>query len=530
MSTNFENLPPIPAVQHLTTIFRNIDNGQIRMPAFQRDFVWSERQILELLESVYKGYPIGSILFWKIDKRLLKIATPEKVPFPIVEEKYPISFILDGMQRLSSLYGVFDYKSEEKKSIFNVIFDLREGKFLHEYELPKAYLRLSSLFSPKKLIEAQKWFSTQHDGDKLIDKSLDLQRIFQEYQIPTVTIQGRAIEEVIEIFQRINSTGTPLGTVDFMHALIWSADFDLNKEIGILKSEFSPVGFELNAETILKILAIILGKNPTPDDMLKLKQYSSEQLKDAVEKSKAIIRETIDFLKKEFSIYSYDYVPYEGQFLVLVKLFSLDNKPNEQIVNSIKKWFWQISLSEGLQGKSDNFIVRVLNNANLLMKEQQKTFADNVPLKAEELLTRTFARGRALSAAVATLFAVNRVRSLETGEEIEPEIFMSNFSSNNFLNIYSLKELQEIGIKATSPKTLPNIIVASDEDKKFLKNKTFNEIYNHLKINFKNYEEILNSQFISSNQFDDLFLYNDPYKFLTRRAVIMMEFARRNLI
>src|ERR1700741_184326 len=94
---------PEPSVRHLLTLFRNISSGEIRVPAFQREFVWKEKQILELLSSVRSGFPVGSILTWYVEKPLLKIASTGLSAFPDVPTKYPTSYILDGMQRLSSL-------------------------------------------------------------------------------------------------------------------------------------------------------------------------------------------------------------------------------------------------------------------------------------------------------------------------------------------------------------------------------------------------------------------------------------------
>jgi uncharacterized protein with ParB-like and HNH nuclease domain len=53
---------PQPSVWHLVTLFRQISSGEVRIPAFQREFVWSDKQILDLLESVTDGFPIGSLL------------------------------------------------------------------------------------------------------------------------------------------------------------------------------------------------------------------------------------------------------------------------------------------------------------------------------------------------------------------------------------------------------------------------------------------------------------------------------------
>src|SRR5690242_17633984 len=95
--------PPQPTVLHLVTIFRMITSGEIRIPAFQRDFVWKEKQMLELLDSVLEGYPIGSILLWAVDRPMLKTAPTEITSFPFVPETFPTSYVLDGMQRLSTL-------------------------------------------------------------------------------------------------------------------------------------------------------------------------------------------------------------------------------------------------------------------------------------------------------------------------------------------------------------------------------------------------------------------------------------------
>src|SRR5271157_1822295 len=121
---------PQPSVLHLVTIFRMITSGEIRIPAFQRDFVWREKQMLELLESVVEGYPIGSILLWAVDEPMLKIAPTELTSFPLVPEKFPTSYVLDGMQRLSTLYGVFHFGTSTKDPRFQVYYDLQNAAFV----------------------------------------------------------------------------------------------------------------------------------------------------------------------------------------------------------------------------------------------------------------------------------------------------------------------------------------------------------------------------------------------------------------
>lgn len=149
---------PQPAVVHLFTIFRQINNGELRIPAFQREFVWKDRQVLELLRSVREQFPIGSILLWNVNTKLLEIASHRVTTFPEVTETFPTNYILDGMQRLSSLYGAFHYQ-QSMNPAFDVYYDLRKHEFIHQYDLDSVSqttsVPLAAVVSPRKLLEHQ---------------------------------------------------------------------------------------------------------------------------------------------------------------------------------------------------------------------------------------------------------------------------------------------------------------------------------------------------------------------------------------
>src|SRR3954462_7856987 len=98
---------PKPEVVYLPAIFRSIRSGETRAPAFQRGFVWKPPQIFELLESVYKSYPIGSLLLWQVDQSIMRTDLSGSVPFPHPPVTGLVDFVLDGMQRISTLYGAF---------------------------------------------------------------------------------------------------------------------------------------------------------------------------------------------------------------------------------------------------------------------------------------------------------------------------------------------------------------------------------------------------------------------------------------
>jgi Protein of unknown function DUF262 len=88
-------------------ILDSVVSGEIRVPAFQRGFVWEMDRVAYLLDSIYKGYPFGSLLFWRTKQQLATERTLGTFTLPAPQADYPIDYVLDGQQRLTSnLYRV----------------------------------------------------------------------------------------------------------------------------------------------------------------------------------------------------------------------------------------------------------------------------------------------------------------------------------------------------------------------------------------------------------------------------------------
>ena len=524
-----ELAPPTPEVQYLPTIFRRIEKGDIRLPAFQRSFVWTEAQIIKLLESVYKGYPIGSLLFWRVHTKELQIERDKRVPFPNVEEEYPLSFVLDGMQRLSSLFGVFRQKDTGIPGMFNVVFDLRTEVFSHfdPKETLGSHLNLSALFSPRQLLDVQRGLMEQPDSDLLIDRSLKLQSIFQEYLLPTVTIGERDITQVVEIFERVNSTGTQLSTVDFMRAMTWATQFDLTREVSELQRATITEGYEIPLETLVKTIAVILHKAPTPSEMLGLRKHSADELHNATWLSEGILQRVIRFLKESFMAYPYEFVPYEGQLLVLARLYGVAQDPSPQLLETARRWFWAISFNEGLRGKPDHYVTRAIGAAERAALGELKALNYQIDINPQTFINRRFIKGRALSAAVASMLAVRGARNLVSGEVIDAESYMSEFSAEHFIGLYPLEVIREtVSNNATSSKIFANTILIPEMDRQTALQTTPDALVRLLYKNFEDAEaeQILESQFISPAA-AEMVLEGRPYDFLLERARMLYEGA-----
>lgn len=118
-------------------LMTNIQNGLIKIPDFQRDFVWNRRQILDLLDSIYNHYPIGSFLFWITDEKLNVQRDIGNIKLPEAPQGANINYVLDGQQRITSLFASLvdaEIKIREngrtRKKKIQIFFDLDNKEFV----------------------------------------------------------------------------------------------------------------------------------------------------------------------------------------------------------------------------------------------------------------------------------------------------------------------------------------------------------------------------------------------------------------
>jgi hypothetical protein len=115
-------------------LINHIDDGVVHIPEFQREFVWNEQKILDLLDSIYKSYPIGSFIFWVTSEDFAYSAPigDNETNDSIYKHRF---FVIDGQQRLKSLYHAAtntELEMESGTKQVDVVFDLLNEKFLLE--------------------------------------------------------------------------------------------------------------------------------------------------------------------------------------------------------------------------------------------------------------------------------------------------------------------------------------------------------------------------------------------------------------
>lgn len=218
---------------NLNSLIQNIDLGTIGLPDIQRPFVWKDTKVRDLFDSLYKGYPIGYFLFWEnanIDG-VKGIGTSAK-------QKYANLLIVDGQQRLTSLYAVLKdqevIRENYNKTKIIIAFNPLEGKF----EVPDAAIRknpryyqsISDLWKPdinifKVIMEfvanLKKHVEVPDELETKIQEAFMRLKNLENYPFSVLELSQEINEEqVADVFVRINSEGKALNQADFILTLM----------------------------------------------------------------------------------------------------------------------------------------------------------------------------------------------------------------------------------------------------------------------------------------------------------------------
>ena len=342
---------PESTVPRLEALAHRVLTGDVILPKFQRQFVWSRQQTLDLLDSVSRNYTIGSVLLWQSTEWLASERTVAGLDVEPQRHGYPVNYILDGQQRLASICGALYWRPDgDSESKWNIVYDLERQEFRHvtTFDDPPAHL-----MPTRALAEPSEFFGrvARISGQELVARAKTLFDRFTNYQIAVVTLRGMPVDEVAKVFERINSTHTPLTVVDLIRAATWTPEFDLQDEIDTLLTVLDRKKYgRVDSKTMLRTIAASAGFGFAREDMQRLRELSSAQLQSAVADAADAAKRAVDFLTTEIGTPQASALPYLNQFAVLVDIFRQVTKPTSAQHEAIKRWFWLTACGEYFKG------------------------------------------------------------------------------------------------------------------------------------------------------------------------------------
>ncbi|MDV7613641.1 DUF262 domain-containing protein [Acinetobacter baumannii] len=360
-----------PTVDFIESLLQDITEGRLLYPKFQRPLIWDTSDKLALLESIRIGTPIGSVLLWKS-----KTAIPCHTSFEGFALGYPKEgsdnfYILDGLQRLSTLYMALSQIKNHSETGFNVdyyYYDLKGNKFIsQDYVDDSPYLLpVNILLNTISLVKFQRKVFEEVDKsefEEILKKIDSLHAAFKKYKLPVISIVTDNIKAVTSTFHKINSKGVQVNEKDMFHALTWSKSFDLNNEIEILKNKFlSPLKWgDIDDETIFRTIKVNLHLNvyKTSTDAFVKKVVEDNNF---LYKSTISLKNAIEFIIGELNVPHISFMPSPIQIPIIAHCFYELKTLSDRQKEILKNWFWYTAYTESFSGLSDDNLKKIIDD------------------------------------------------------------------------------------------------------------------------------------------------------------------------
>jgi len=449
--------PPPPRIRiesvDIDRLCHTIDSGELRVPDFKRPFVWTPSDMLTLFDGIRKGYPIGSFLVWETDE---PVESADRIgPLPAAPAPGPrslVGYVLDGQQRLATLYGALRLPSDSPQGPLQhawqwwIYYDLRERRFLHlprgdraPTEIPlRALLRTRDFLAEMRPILAS---FPDDEARALVDGAESLAQRIKSYQVQIVRVQGATAAQAVEIFARLNTSGQRMTADQMLTALTYrpgARGFNLSHWIREALDALGEYGFDtLDLNVVVKALLVAAGGTPYRMDLEEatrlVRSLPESVLKDALEGMQAAAK----FLLHRFNATS-ALLPYSQQFVLLAEFFRRCPKPDPEQEAKLAKWFWATSFSGWFAAANPNQIRLALKDLQTLAEDATSNLTEHSPELAEPCrpFPRTFdLRSSRVRALLLTMF-YELVPQGADGKPLHPGLILSIYGAQAFPMIF----------------------------------------------------------------------------------------------
>lgn len=460
----------LPEPQSVTfpSLFDQIRNGTIKIPQFQRDFVWTKAQSARLLDSIIKGYPIGTFILWSTQERLRSIRNLGGTDLPDTPAGNAVKYVLDGQQRLTSLFvtlnGLKIQRENYEDDYSQMWLDLEATE---EDELvllevkgrdESSYIMLQDLLFGDFAFLAS--FSKPAQDRIRVYKN----RI-ESYQFSAVQITDAPIDVATEIFTRLNVGGKPLTPFEIMVAKTYDSvkGFDLGEKYKELIDELADIEYETIPESnLLQAIAIFNGRDARKKSILRLKR------EEVIESWPLVVngvRHAIDYFRSAYGIPASRLMPYSALIIPFAYFFHHHKKnPSGDRAKFLEDFFWRVSLSGrysvSLEGKIGQDIPRI----DKILANQKPSYDWAVDASATFIEDQGyFSTSRSFIKALLCLLARKGPRSFDNHVPVLLDNdWLKQANSKNYHHFFPRSVLKKWGVEERWANHIANITLVDD--------------------------------------------------------------------
>jgi hypothetical protein len=442
---------PEPISRTFTGLIADIERGQIKIPQFQREFVWDINKSAKLLDSIIKGYPIGTFIFWKTKERLRSVRNLGNAQLPEPIDGDFTDFVLDGQQRLTSLFATLKGlkiervagKVEHYGEMF-VNLDAEEDEEI--VIVNKDNLRAEALIRLTDLLYGPLTLLFNFD-EKYHSKLQDYKTRIEAYNYSIILIKEAPLDIATEIFTRINEGGKALTVFEIMVAKTFDANrnFDLADKYKELISGLADYEYDtISDATVLQTVSIILENECTKKTILKLDKKRFIDIWDSAVDS---IERAVDYFRGYYRIPVSQLLPYNTLVVPFAYFFyHHKDKPTGDMQKYLQDFFWRASLGGRYSSSVESKLSQDIKRIDLILNSQLPKYDWAVDTSPEFIKGNGwFSAGRSYIKAILSLYAYHQPKSFNDNSIVH--------INNGWLKIASSKNYHHFFPKSYLNKT-----------------------------------------------------------------------------
>jgi len=460
---------PQPTHAKYSNLLTDIERGQIKIPQFQRDFVWSITASAALLDSVVKGYPVGTFIFWATKDRLRSVRDLGGVDLPPPKDGETVNFVLDGQQRLTSLFAALkglritresghedDFSriyvdlnaSEDDQIVITEVDSLEEGSYIMLTELLTGDLEFLASF-PK------------HHLNKLAE----YKRRIESYEFSIIEVRDVPLDVATEIFTRINVGGKELSLFEIMVAKTYdeSREFDLAREFDDFVDKLRAVDYEtISDATILQLVSLLLRQDCKKQTILKL---GKAEFIDTWAKAVEGIERAVAYFRNTYRIPVSHLLPYSALLAPFGYFFvHHPDKPNADQKKLLEDFFWRVSLAGRYSSAVESKLAQDVRRIDIVLKEQSPDYDWGIDASPKFIIDNGwFNAGRSFVKAILCLYAFQVPKSFSDNAIVTiGNDWLKRADSKNYHHFFPRSFLAKRSVDEGRINNIVNITIVDD--------------------------------------------------------------------
>ncbi|MTD58773.1 DUF262 domain-containing protein [Amycolatopsis pithecellobii] len=353
--------------------------GSIRVPTFQRQFAWTAKDVRQLFDSLYRGFPVGTLLLWRQNAEAGTVSLgPITFDVPARSGAY---WVVDGQQRITSLFATLSPRYQSTDERFEVFFDLETQKFVTPRKglAPPRAIPVRDALESRTLIQ---WLRNHSDELEAEDFDLadHLAGALRDYRIPAYIVSGDNQELLREVFDRVNSAGKPISRAQVFHALF--AGNDEPGSPGSVVAALDKLGFgSIDEGRVVQSLLALRGGDVQRDIRDEFED-GTERPADWFDLTEVALTRAVEFLRSEGVAHQL-LMPNTLPLPVLAVFFHLHPNPAAWDKRLLARWLWRGWVHGfGREGGQTPVLRRAIRSVNPELRDPERAPAEYDAIKA----------------------------------------------------------------------------------------------------------------------------------------------------